>query len=195
MASRPISQRKRFDSAIVLGAYYMASPGSNGLTELGIRTTSRNVEIWSWCDDYPPECIVKLPRKTTWREALAVFPGSEILSAPISFSSVTWRGCPDFIGQLFAAAWTDAYDLQQAAVLLTKFDDSTLEGLAKHWPEQLYATGESVATMREESIEPDDIRDGIHLDKPELTHLEEALRIELRPFIEKREADEQADEE
>ena len=40
MASKPISQRKRFDSAIVLRSFYMANPFSNGFTELAIRSTS-----------------------------------------------------------------------------------------------------------------------------------------------------------
>lgn len=195
MASKPISQRKRFDSAIVMGAYYMATPGSNGFAELGIRTTSRSIELWSWIDEYPPECIAKLPRNTTWREALAVFPGNEMLSAPISLLDVTWRGCPDYQGQLFAAAWKDDYDLQQAAVLLTKFDDSTLERLAKHWPEHLHAAIPFLATIDEREIELSDIRQGIHLDKADLKHLEEALHSEIRPLIERHEAEEKAAEE
>ena len=195
MASKPISQRKRFDSAIVIEADYMANPGSNGLAELGIRTTSRSIELWSWIDEHPPECIAKLPRNATWREALAVFPGNEMLSAPISLDEVTWRGCPDYQGQLFAAAWKDDYDLQRAAVLLTKFDDSTLERLAKHWPEHLHAAIPFFATIDETEIELSDIRDGIHLDKADLKQLKEALHSELRPFIEKHKAKEKASEE
>ena len=195
MTSKPISQRKRFDSAIVLRSFYMANPFSNGFTELAIRSTSRNVEIWACTDEYPPECIVKRPRRTTWREVLAVFPGDDMLSTPISLGEVTWRGCPDYQGQLFSAAWKDDYDLQRAAVLLTKFDDSTLERLAKFWPEHLHAALPFLATIDETEIELSDIREGIHLDKADLKQLEEALHAELRPFIEKHKAKEKAAEE
>jgi hypothetical protein len=195
MASKPISQRKRFDSAIVLRSFCMANPCSNGFAELAIRSTSRYVEIWAWIDEYPPECSVKLHRKTTWREALAVFPGDEMLSTPISLSEVTWRGCPDYQGQLFSAAWKDDYNLQRAAVLLTKFDDSTLERLAKHWPKHLHAALPFLATIDETEIELSDIREGIHLDKADLKQLKEALHAELRPFIEKHKAKERAAEE
>ena len=195
MAQKSLFQRKRFDSAIVMRSFCMASPISNGFTELAIRSTSRNVEIWACNDDYAPECIVKLPRKNTWREVLAIFPGHDMLSTPISLGEVTWRGCPDYQGQLFSAAWQDDFDLQRAAVLLTKFDDSTLERLAKHWPKQLHAATPFLATIDETEIELSDIREGIHLDKTDLKHLEEVLHAELRPFIEKHKAKEKATEE
>ena len=179
----------------MLRSFYMASPGSNGFTELAIRSTSRNVEIWASTDEYPPECIVKLPRRSTWREVLAIFPGDDMLSTPISLDEVTWRGCPDYQGQLFSAAWKDDYDLQRAAVLLTKFDDSTLERLAKHWPKQLHAAIPFLATIDETEIELSDIREGIHLEKADLKQLEEALHAELRPFIERQKAEEKAAEE
>ena len=110
-------------------------------------------------------------------------------------SEVTWRGCPDYQGQLFSAAWKDDYDLQRAAVLLTKFDDSTLERLAKLWPEHLHAAIPFLATIDDTEIELSDIREGIHLDKADLKQLEEVLHAELRPFIEKHKAKEKAAEE
>jgi hypothetical protein len=189
MRTTSISQKKRFGAALVVTAPYMSNPGINGSAELAIRNTSRNLQIWSWDDQNPAECVEKLPAWATWRDALRVIAHNEMLNAPIVFSEVTWRGSPIYQCQLFAAAWIDSYDLNSAALLLSKFDDSTLENLSKHWPNHLYAAVEVANLLRDEEVEESDIPDDIHLDQTEITSMTAALQAEIGRLVDERSAE------
>ena len=128
---KPLSERKDFNTAIVLSGVSDSAPGCSGPCELGIRTTRRATKFWNWCDEIRAECVTQLPGKASLRDIVRRMVTHECTHASIQPSNVVTRGIAEVEGQILALAWSDEQEHHDAALVLSNIPMPAIKSLAE----------------------------------------------------------------